>query len=129
MTCEVVPRLITLCSRNVNARKSAMARMISGTMNDSSIVNAAPLGSLPRHRSIPMANSTPSGTAISMVSPASRRLCTSAVRSSGLYQSDSAAARLPTHHRSEKPCQLVRERPALNENAMAITTGTIDQTT
>ena len=32
------------------------------------------------------------------------------------------------HQRSEKPCQIVRERLALNENWIAISTGTIDQT-
>ena len=33
----------------------------------------------------------------------------------------------PVNQRIEKPCQLVRERPALNANRIAIATGTIDQ--
>ena len=32
------------------------------------------------------------------------------------------------YQRVEKPCQTLRERLALNENWMAISTGTIDQT-
>ena len=34
----------------------------------------------------------------------------------------------PVNQRSEKPCQVVRERPSLNANSTAIATGMIDQT-
>ena len=34
----------------------------------------------------------------------------------------------PQYQRNEKPCQVLRERPTLNENWMAISTGTSDQT-
>ena len=31
------------------------------------------------------------------------------------------------HHRIEKPCQTIRERPSLNEKITAMTTGRMDQ--
>ena len=35
----------------------------------------------------------------------------------------------PQYQRIEKPCHAVRDRPALNENSTAISTGTSDHTT
>jgi len=43
----------------------------------------------------------------------------------GSCHTDSSGS--PQYQRSEKPCQLERERPALNENHTAIATGRIDQ--
>ncbi len=45
--------------------------MISGTTNDSSIVKLAARAGRPCHRSMPIANSVPSGTAMSTVRIAS----------------------------------------------------------
>ena len=33
----------------------------------------------------------------------------------------------PVNQRNEKPCHVVRERPLLNANTIAITTGSTDQ--
>ena len=100
--------------------------MISGTTKDSSIVKLASPGPRPRHRSMPIANSVPSGTASSIVRTPRRTVWNIAVRRSGRYRSDSAAVGSPTHHRNEKPCHALRDRPALKENATAMSTGMMD---
>ena len=104
---------------------SATAKMISGITNDSSIWKLKAPAMRPRQRSSPIANATPSGTATRVVSTASRRLCSSARCRSGSCHTDSTGS--CQYQRSEKPCQLDRERPALNENQTAIATGRIDQ--
>ena len=98
--------------------------MISGITNEKSMKKLAVAAGLPRHRSIPMANAVPSGTAISIVSSARRRVWNIAVRSAGSFQTESKASWY--HHRNEKPCQVLRDLPALNEKMIAITTGRID---
>ena len=109
---------------SVTVRKSANPRMISGTTNPSRIVKLAVLATRPRHRSRPIANSVPIGTAITTVKIASRKLWNSAPRSAASLKNASVGSCV--HHRSEKPCQALRERPELNENAIAIVTGRID---
>ena len=71
----------------------------------------------------PIASAIPSGTATTIVIPASTTLLTNAFCRSSLFASDPSSV---NHHRNEKPCQLLRLRPSLNENATAISTGTID---
>ena len=65
---------------------------------------------------------TPIGTAMITSQAASVRLCTRASRSSGSFHTESG---LLQYHWVEKPCQTVRERLSLNENWMAMITGTI----
>lgn len=65
------------------------------------------------------------GTATAVASVARRRLWNSARCRSGSFQTDSTGSF--QYQRSEKPCQVERERPALNENHTAIATGRIDQ--
>ena len=56
------------------------------------------------------------------------RGCSSiAWRSDGSCSSERVSS--PHHQRNEKPCHVLRERPELNENWMAISTGTIDHST
>ena len=85
-----------------------------------------PAGSRPRQRSMPIANITPSGTVISGGDHAELE---------GLEQRGVQArvvphrrSRSPQYHRIEKPCQMVRDLPSLNENSTAISTGSSDQT-
>ena len=73
---------------------------------------------------MPIAKAVPSGTAISTVMNESRKVCSIAVRRLGSWKSESNGS--PVHHRIEKPCQVLRERPALKEKITAITTGIID---
>ena len=86
----------------------------------------APDGSLPRHRSMPMANSTPSGTVISVAIRPSFSVWNSAVCRAASYQTERVWS--PQYHRKEKPCQSVRDRPLLNENITAMSTGSSDHT-
>src|SRR5215211_6309425 len=120
----VVPSWTAL-SRLVNRNSRATASRISGSTNDSSIWKLNPAASRPCQRSRPMAKATPMGTATRVVRVARRRLWTRACWSSGSCQTDSTGS--CQYQRSEKPCQLERERPALNENQTAIATGSTDQ--
>ena len=61
-----------------------------------------------------------------MSSPASFRLCSRAPRIDGSWRIDWFGS--PQYQRVENPCQTLRERPSLNENRIAITTGAIAQT-
>src|SRR4029453_17877154 len=115
----------TALSRLVNRNSRATASRISGSTNDSSIWKLNPAASRPRQRSRPMAKATPRGTATRVVRVARRRRWTRAACSSGSCQTDSTGS--CQYQRSESPCQLERERPALNENQTAITTGSTDQ--
>ena len=74
---------------------------------------------------MPIANAVPSGTAIRTVRIESLKVCTIAWRSAGLVHRESNGSWY--HHRIEKPCHVLRERPELNEKMIAITTGRIDQ--
>jgi hypothetical protein len=69
-----------------------------------------------------MANSTPSGVAMSMSNPASSRLCARAWVYWGSWKIDWLGS--PHHQRVEKPCQTLRDLPALKLNRMAMATGT-----
>jgi hypothetical protein len=84
------------------------------------------LETLPRQRCRPIASITPSGTQTSVVSTPSRSVWIRAVCRVSSCQTERSGS--PTYQRSEKPCQLVRERPSLKENAAAISTGSSDQT-
>ena len=67
----------------------------------------------------------PSGTAITDATIESLNVWIIAWRSDGSWNSESNGSAV--HHRSEKPCHALLERPALNEKITAITTGTSDQ--
>src|SRR5206468_2290352 len=99
--------------------------MISGVTKENSITKFDVPEPRLRHRLIPTANSTPIGTATSIVSVASLRLCRSAVRMVGSCATDSSGS--PQYHRNEKPCQVLLLRPELKENSTARATGTSDQ--
>ena len=115
----------TALSRLVNRNSRATARRISGSTNDSSIWKLKPAARRPRQRSRPMAKATPMGTATRVVSTARRRLWSRARWRSGSCQTDSTGS--CQYQRRANPCQLERERPALNENQTAIPTGSTDQ--
>src|SRR4029077_3029029 len=115
-------------SRYVKTMNIAIPMMISGTTNENIMRTFAPAAGRPCHRSMPMANSTPNGTAISIVRNDRRRLWISAECRSGFTKSDPSGwtAGWPNHHCSEKPCHTTFERPELKDNAIAINTGTSD---
>ena len=54
----------------------------------------------------------------------SLNVCSIAPRIAASCSSESVGSAV--HQRSEKPCQALRDRPALNEKITAITTGSID---
>ena len=74
---------------------------------------------------MPIANATPSGTAISVVSTDSRTVWITAACSCGLCSTELTGSL--KYQRQEKPCQVDCERPLLNENSTAIAIGTSDQ--
>src|SRR5215472_10976240 len=102
--------------------------MISGITKENSMRKLAPAGAGPRQRDMPIANATPSGTAMNMVMNDKRRLCSRAARSSGLMNSapDGSNLGCPHHHWMENPCHIEFERPELNAIAMAMSTGSSD---
>ena len=79
----------------------------------------------PRQRCRPSASVTPSGTATATQMTASRSVCLSAACRSGSW--NTLRFWSVQNQRSEKPSHVVRERPSLNANRIAITTGTTDQ--
>src|SRR5215469_8687151 len=103
--------------------------MISGITKENSMRKFAPAGAGPRQRNMPIAKATPIGTAMNMVRNDRRRLWISAACSSGLTNSapDGSNRGCPHHHCMENPCQIEFDRPALNEMAIAMSTGTRDQ--
>ena len=111
---------------DVTTNSSATASSTSGTTKLISISTFAPAGRRPRQRSMPIANITPSGTVIRVVITPSLSVCNSAVCSAASCHTDLAGS--PQYHRNEKPCQLVRDLPSLNENTTAINTGSSDHT-
>src|SRR5690348_5272268 len=115
-------------NRYWNTRNIEMPMMISGITNENSMRKFAPVGGVPRQRSMPMAKVTPSGTARIMVSSDSRRLWINAACSSGFTNRDPAGAieGWPNHHCRENPCHTLFDRPELKEKAIAIATGRID---
>src|SRR5438270_13235374 len=98
----------------------------SGITNDSSIWKLKVVAMRPRQRSMPIANATPSGTAMIVVSAARRRVWKRAVWRLGSCHTESTGSL--KYQRHEKPCQELRDRPALKENRTAIATGRIDHT-
>ncbi len=110
----------------VITNSSATASSTSGRTKDTSMSRFAPAGNLPRHRSMPMASSTPSGTVITVVITPSFSVCSRAVCSDASCHTDRVAS--PKYHRNEKPCHVVRDLPSLNEKITAISTGSSDHT-
>jgi hypothetical protein len=98
--------------------------MISGTTKDRSITKFALRAGRPCHRSIPIANSVPSGTATSTVRTESLYVCAIALRIAASWNNDAVGS--PVHQRSDAPCHVTRDRPSLNEKITAIRTGNID---
>jgi hypothetical protein len=125
ITCTRVPSWTRFANSLVKRRNSETPRMISGTTNENSMVKFAPAAGRPRQRSIPRANSVPSGTAITTVSSESLNVWNIAVRSAGSVHSESKSSWY--HQRIENPCHVLLDRPELNEKTTAITTGMIDQ--
>src|SRR6266550_1763908 len=121
--CAGVPRG-TNFSRKENTKNRASPRMISGITNESSITKFAPAATLPRHRSIPNAKATPSGTAITIVLSESFRLWITAEWSSGSCRSESDGS-VHHHWRLNRWTELL-DRLALNETAIAMTNGMMD---
>src|SRR6266480_3398453 len=107
-----------------NTKKSERPRMISGITKESSITKFAPAATLPRHRSIPNANATPSGTAIAMVASDSLRLWITAEWSSGSCRRESDGS--VHHHWRLKRFTELLDRLALNDTAIAIVNGIRD---
>ena len=113
-----------LVYRLSNTRNSIAPITISGVDSGTSISRFDARAVRPRQRASPSASPTPSGVAISIVSAASVRLLIIAWRRAGSWNSDRWSS--PHHQRIEKPCHVLRDRPELNENWTAISTGTID---
>ena len=99
---------------------------ISGVTSGKSIRKFAAPEPRPRHRARPIARPTPSAVAIGIVSSASLRLCVRAGRSVSSKPSD-ASFQIASYHCRLNPWNVLRERPALNENCTAIRTGAIVQ--
>src|SRR6202044_4031606 len=74
---------------------------------------------------MPIANATPSGTAMTVVTTDSRTVWMTAACSCGSCRTELTGS--PKYQRQEKPCQVDCERPLLNENSTAIAIGTSDQ--
>src|SRR5262245_49990946 len=98
---------------------------ISGVTSGNSIRKFAPPEPRPRHRASPIARPTPIAVAIGIVSSASFRLWTSAGSSVSSKFSE-AESQIAVYHCVLKPWNVLRDRPALNENCTAIATGAID---
>ena len=108
ITCAVVPRsngTATIVTRNSRATASS----VSGMTNDSSISTFAPSGSRPRQRSMPIANSTPSGMVMTVVMTPSLSVWTTAVCRLASCHTERIGS--PQYQRIEKPCQAVRDLP------------------
>ncbi len=101
------------------------ANTSSGVTSGSSRTVLTPVASGPRQRCSPSASAVPSGVAISIVSAASSRLCSSAAISVGSCSTLRFGSCV--NQRSEKPCSDVRERPELNAKRIASRTGSSDQ--
>ena len=125
MAWAVVPRPISLKTCR-NSSSSATPITISGVTSGSSMSTLTVPLPRPRQRCRPIASVTPSGVAMATQITASTSVCLSADCRAG----SCSTLRFGSlqNQRSEKPCQLVRERPSLNANRIAITTGTTDQT-
>ena len=69
-----------------------------------------------------MANITPSGTAMRVVITARITVCVSAERIDGSLSTDPSGSQV--YQRRENPCHVLRDRPALKEKMMVMSTGT-----
>src|SRR5690242_6602992 len=79
-----------------------------------------------RQRLSPIASITPSGVATSTVATPRIRLF---FRARVRLGSSKTEPSVQQYHCVEKPCQVLRDRPSLNENCTAISTGSSDQRT
>ncbi len=124
IACATVPRpmIVKICR---NSSSSETPITISGVTRGSSIRMLTVPDPRPRQRCSPIASVTPSGVAITTEMIASSRVCLSADCRSGSCRTLPNLS--PVNQRSEKPCQVVRERPALNAKRIATATGRIDQ--
>src|SRR5579859_2116525 len=122
-TCAGVPSE-TKCSSLVTKKNIASASTSSGTTSGTVDKNVAGLALAPRQRLRKIDSDTPSGTVMTIASAASTRLWTIAELYIGSLKTEFG----PVHHCSEKPCQMLRDNPLLNENRNAIRTGASDQT-
>src|SRR5215212_8046208 len=96
---------------------------ISGVTSGTSAIPFATLLERERHRVSPMASITPSGVATRTVATPRMRLFFSDRRRLGSSKTDPS---LQQYHWRENPCQVLRDRPSLNENWTAISTGSSD---
>ena len=62
---------------------------------------------------------------ITVATSPSTRVCSSAVCMDASFHTDRSGS--PQYHRIEKPCQVVRDLPSLNEKITAMSTGSSDQ--
>src|SRR5215213_5506821 len=102
--------------------------MISGITNDRSMRKFDARAPRPRHRSRPIAKSTPRGTATSIVKADSVTVWRIALRSSGSRNSEPEPSNpVPVQYWSENgPVKVLFERPLENEIQIAMRTGTSD---
>ena len=111
----------------LNSRNSATARISSGVTNENIIRKLDDRDETPRQRCRPIANKTPSGTAITAVSSDSFSVWITACCSAGSCSTDASGSVM--YQRRENPCHCVIDRPPLNEKITAWTTGTKIHTT
>src|SRR5579875_1994059 len=123
-TSETVPRC-TWVNSTVNTKNMATPKISSGMTKDRIITKLNADGVTPRHRLMPSANATPSGTAMTVVRTDSLIVCSTAACSWGLCSTELTGS--PQYHRMEKPCQALCDFPLLNENSTAMAIGTSDQ--
>src|SRR5215470_16209822 len=109
----------------VNTKNIATPKISSGITKDKIMMKLNDAEVRLRHLLMPMANATPSGTAIRVVKTDSRTVCTTAARSSGLLSTEFTGS--PKYQRQEKPWKKLCDLPRLNENRTASATGTSDQ--
>src|SRR5579863_7159637 len=123
-TYASVPRCTEVKS-TVNTKNLATPKISSGTTKDRIITKLNVDGTGPRHRLMPSANATPSGTAMSVVKTDSRTVWITAACSWGLCSTEFTGS--VKYQRQEKPCQALCDLPLLNENSTASAIGTSDQ--
>ena len=127
IACAAVPRPIAVNGRKSwrNSRSRDTPITISGVTSGSSIMMLTVPEPRPRQRCRPIASVTPSGVATSTEMIASIEGVLERRLQVGVVQHRVALS--PVNQRSENPCQVVRDRPALNANRIATATGRIDQ--
>ncbi len=123
-TSAIVPRWM-LVNSWVNTKNSATAKISSGMTNEKIMTVLETREVRECQRSIPMANATPRGTAIRVVKKLSRTVWTTEARRAGSCSTEFTGS--VTYQRREKPCQVLCDFPALNENRTARAMGRIDQ--